>query len=143
MDRGERVCLWEGLERTGGTIELSPRMTYHLMTHTHVTITTMINQQEGICHDFENSPRIAKLLYYESSRLPAGETTSFDEYISRCDAEQVIVCKGGRCLCRVRKGEDTDCQAPPVRMSGLAPVDPSTRQPKPCNYHNISPSSNL
>jgi len=46
-------------------------------------------RQEGICHDFENSPRIAKLLYYESSRLPAGETTSFDEYISRCDPEQV------------------------------------------------------
>ncbi len=43
----------------------------------------------GICHDFENAPRIAKLLYYESSRLPAGESTSFDEYISRCDPEQV------------------------------------------------------
>jgi HSP90 family molecular chaperone len=28
--------------------------------------------KEGICHDFENAPRIAKLLYYESSRLPAG-----------------------------------------------------------------------
>ncbi|GAB5036972.1 heat shock protein hsp90 family protein [Nannochloropsis oceanica] len=44
--------------------------------------------KEGICHDFENAPRIAKLLYYESSRLPAGESTSFDEYISRCDPEQ-------------------------------------------------------
>jgi hypothetical protein len=49
----------------------------------------------GICHDFENAPRIAKLLYYESSRLPAGESTSFDEYISRCDPEQVGR-KGGR-----------------------------------------------
>ncbi|TFJ83558.1 hypothetical protein NSK_004664 [Nannochloropsis salina CCMP1776] len=44
--------------------------------------------KEGICHDFENASRIAKLLYYESSRLPSGETTSFDEYISRCDPEQ-------------------------------------------------------
>lgn len=49
----------------------------------------LFTTQEGICHDFENSPRIAKLLYYESSRLPPGETTSFDEYISRCDPEQV------------------------------------------------------
>lgn len=57
--------------------------------HAHQTHPAIYSPQEGICHDFENSPRIAKLLYYESSRLPPGETTSFDEYISRCDPEQV------------------------------------------------------
>merc|ERR1712070_8615 len=44
--------------------------------------------KEGICQDFENKDKIAKLLYYESSALDGGETTSFTEYISRCDPAQ-------------------------------------------------------
>lgn len=55
----------------------------------HLTTILLLTCYAGICHDFENASRIAKLLYYESSRLPSGETTSFDEYISRCDPEQV------------------------------------------------------
>jgi HSP90 family molecular chaperone len=50
--------------------------------------------------------KIAKLLYFESSALPAGDTTSLDEYISRCDPEQqdiYYLCAPNRELAEVRR----------------------------------------
>lgn len=44
--------------------------------------------KEGVVSDFENKNDIAKLLLFESSRLPKGELTSLDEYISRCTPDQ-------------------------------------------------------
>ena len=35
--------------------------------------------KEGVCRDFENQADLAKLLYFESSSLPAGELSSLDE----------------------------------------------------------------
>jgi len=42
--------------------------------------------KEGVCGDFEHKNDIAKLLRFESSRLPTGELTSLDDYISRCES---------------------------------------------------------
>eukprot|EP00667_Euglena_gracilis_P002341 EG_transcript_2342 len=39
--------------------------------------------KEGACNDTTNGHLISKLLRFESSRLAAGQLTSFDEYISR------------------------------------------------------------
>jgi HSP90 family molecular chaperone len=44
--------------------------------------------KEGVCTDFPNKEDIAKLLRFESSALPAGESTSFDEYMQRAPADQ-------------------------------------------------------
>ena len=44
--------------------------------------------KEGVCGDFEHKNDIAKLLRFESSRLPNGELTSLDDYISRCTPDQ-------------------------------------------------------
>lgn len=44
--------------------------------------------KEGVCRDFANQQDIAKLLFFESSSLDAGELTSLDEYVSRLTPEQ-------------------------------------------------------
>lgn len=38
--------------------------------------------KEGVCQDFANQGDIAKLLYFESSNLEAGEMTTLDEYVA-------------------------------------------------------------
>ena len=47
--------------------------------------------KEGICTDQAFQEDCAKLLRFESSALPAGELTSLDEYISRCEPSQSSV----------------------------------------------------
>jgi len=44
--------------------------------------------KEGICQDYEFQDQLSKLLYYETSKTPAGELSSLDEYVSRCTPEQ-------------------------------------------------------
>jgi len=44
--------------------------------------------KEGIAQDYEFQDKLAKLLYFESSKTVAGEMTNLNEYISRCPAEQ-------------------------------------------------------
>lgn len=44
--------------------------------------------KEGIAQDFEFQDKLAKLLYFESSKTKTGEFTSLDEYISRLPADQ-------------------------------------------------------
>lgn len=47
--------------------------------------------KEGICTDQAFQEDCAKLLRFESSALGAGELTSLDEYISRCEPSQSSV----------------------------------------------------
>jgi HSP90 family molecular chaperone len=47
--------------------------------------------KEGVCTDFDNRDDISKLLRFESSKLPAGELTSLDEYINRSPPGQSSV----------------------------------------------------
>ena len=44
--------------------------------------------KEGVCHDYQFTDQLAKLLLFESSTLTDGTLTSLDDYISRCPPEQ-------------------------------------------------------
>jgi TNF receptor-associated protein 1 len=44
--------------------------------------------KEGVCHDFQFTDQLSKLLLFESSTLSEGILTSLDDYISRCPPEQ-------------------------------------------------------
>ena len=59
-----------------------------ICTITDSQILALLWFQEGIAQDFEFQDKLAKLLYFESSKMDAGALTSLDEYISRIPAEQ-------------------------------------------------------
>ena len=44
--------------------------------------------KEGVCHDFQFTDQLSKLLLFESSTQVDGMLTSLDDYISRCPPEQ-------------------------------------------------------
>jgi len=44
--------------------------------------------KEGVCRDFDFKESLSKLLYYDTSKMGAGEISSLDEYVSRCRPEQ-------------------------------------------------------
>jgi len=44
--------------------------------------------KEGVCRDFDFKESLSKLLYYDTSKMVAGEISSLDEYVSRCRPEQ-------------------------------------------------------
>lgn len=44
--------------------------------------------KEGVCHDFQFTDQLSKLLLFESSTMPESTLTSLDDYISRCPPEQ-------------------------------------------------------
>jgi TNF receptor-associated protein 1 len=44
--------------------------------------------KEGVCHDFQFTDQLSKLLLFESSTLSESTLTSLDDYISRCPPEQ-------------------------------------------------------
>ena len=58
--------------------------------------------KEGVCQDYQFQGQLSKLLYFESSKLDAGETTSLDEYVGRCAPDQkeiYFLCAPTRELC--------------------------------------------
>ena len=44
--------------------------------------------KEGVCHDYQFTDQLSKLLLFESSKLDNNVLTSLDDYISRCPPEQ-------------------------------------------------------
>ena len=44
--------------------------------------------KEGVCHDYQFTDQLSKLLLFESSKLDNSVLTSLDDYISRCPPEQ-------------------------------------------------------
>lgn len=56
------------------------------VTLTHAHSHSRLGPQEGICTDAATAKDLAPLLRAESSQLPAGTLTSFEEYVARADA---------------------------------------------------------
>jgi len=44
--------------------------------------------KEGICRDHGSQDSLSKLIFFESSKMDKGETTSLEEYVGRCTPDQ-------------------------------------------------------